>query len=165
MLALIPPYRTSPGPVCPMTWSRSTCARQKLENGDDFLKVNPRARCRRWRLISGELITEGPVIVQIIADKAADKIGPRPRPCRSLQAGGLAHLSHEKPSCTRTSVPQFAPGAVRDDADGAKAFFKDRVMGESTSTATAAPAKSYLMGKRFRSPTATCSRCCHGPNA
>ena len=39
---------------------------KKLENGDDFLKVNPKGQVPALALDSGELITEGPVIVQMI---------------------------------------------------------------------------------------------------
>ena len=46
---------------------------KKLENGDDYLEVNPKGQVPALALDSGELVTEGPVIVQIIADKAADK--------------------------------------------------------------------------------------------
>ena len=46
---------------------------KKLENGDDYLKVNPKGQVPALALDSGELVTEGPVIVQMIADKAAGK--------------------------------------------------------------------------------------------
>ena len=46
---------------------------KKLENGDDFLKVNPKGQVPALALDSGELVTEGPVIVQMIADKAPGK--------------------------------------------------------------------------------------------
>src|SRR5471032_264898 len=46
---------------------------KKLENGDDFLKVNPKNQVPALMLDNGELVTEGPVIVQVIADKAPGK--------------------------------------------------------------------------------------------
>src|SRR3979490_569118 len=46
---------------------------KKLENGDDYLKVNPKGQVPALALDSGELVTDGPVIVQMIADKAAAK--------------------------------------------------------------------------------------------
>jgi glutathione S-transferase len=46
---------------------------KKLENGDDYLKVNPKGQVPALLLDNGELVTEGPVIVQMIADKAAAK--------------------------------------------------------------------------------------------
>src|ERR1700760_4881612 len=50
---------------------------KELENGDDYLKVNPKGQVPALMLDNGELVTEGPVIVQMIADKAAAKnLGP-----------------------------------------------------------------------------------------
>ncbi len=46
---------------------------KKLENGDDYLKVNPKGQVPALALDNGELVTEGPVIVQMIADKVAAK--------------------------------------------------------------------------------------------
>ena len=43
---------------------------KKLESGDDYLKVNPKGQVPALALDSGELVTEGPVIVQMIADLA-----------------------------------------------------------------------------------------------
>ena len=41
---------------------------KKLENGDDYLKINPKGQVPALQLDSGEVVTEGPVIVQMIAD-------------------------------------------------------------------------------------------------
>src|SRR6516165_11145079 len=46
---------------------------KKLENGDDYLKVNPKGQVPALGLDNGELLTEGPVIIQMIADQANDK--------------------------------------------------------------------------------------------
>src|ERR1041384_3229057 len=46
---------------------------KKTEKGDDYTKINPKGQVPALQLDSGELVTEGPVIVQMIADKAADK--------------------------------------------------------------------------------------------
>src|SRR5436309_15789658 len=46
---------------------------KKLENGDDYLKVNPKGQVPALGLDNGELVTEGPVIVQMIADKVSAK--------------------------------------------------------------------------------------------
>ena len=49
---------------------------KKLENGDDFLKVNPKGQVPVLALDLGELVTEGPVIIQMIADKAGRNLAP-----------------------------------------------------------------------------------------
>jgi len=46
---------------------------KKLEDGGDFLKVNPKGQVPTLQLDDGTILTEGPVIVQAIADKAAGK--------------------------------------------------------------------------------------------
>src|SRR5215469_7026645 len=46
---------------------------KKLDNGDDYLKVNPKGQVPALALDTGELATEGPVIVQMIAEKATGK--------------------------------------------------------------------------------------------
>src|ERR1700749_917623 len=46
---------------------------KKLENGDDYYRINPKAQVPALALDSGELVTEGPVIVQMVADQAAAK--------------------------------------------------------------------------------------------
>lgn len=46
---------------------------KKLENGEDYLKLNPKGQVPALGLDSGEIVTEGPVIVQMIADQASAK--------------------------------------------------------------------------------------------
>lgn len=46
---------------------------KKTENGEDFTAINPKGQVPALMLDSGELVTEGPVIVQVIADKAPAK--------------------------------------------------------------------------------------------
>src|ERR1700748_3769031 len=66
---------------------------KKLENGNDYLKVNPKGQVPALMLDNGELVAEGPVIVQMIADKAAAKnLAPAaPRAGRSKLPKWLAH--------------------------------------------------------------------------
>ena len=75
---------------------------KKLENGDDFLKVNPKGQVPALALDSGELVTEGPVIVQMIADKAAARIWRRPATEPSATSCWNGSTS-SRPSCTRIS--------------------------------------------------------------
>ena len=117
---------------------------KKLENGDDYLKVNPKGQVPALALDSGELITEGPVIVQMIADKAADKnLAPARDQRRSLQAAGVAQLITSE--LHKNFGPMFSP-VLGDDA---KAFFKDRVMGKFKYVDSELAGQDYLMGKQF----------------
>ena len=76
---------------------------KKLENGDDFLKVNPKGQVPALALDSGELVTEGPVIVQMIADKAAGKNLAPARDAASATSCWSGSTS-SPPSCTRISA-------------------------------------------------------------
>src|SRR5256714_11168296 len=117
---------------------------KKLENGDDYLKVNPKGQVPALALDSGELVTEGPVIVQIIADKAADKnLAPaRDSTERYQLLEGLNFITSE---LHKNFGPMFSPVL----ADDAKAFFKDRVMGKFKYVDGALAGHDYLMGKQF----------------
>ncbi|THD67048.1 MAG: glutathione transferase GstA [Bradyrhizobium sp.] len=117
---------------------------KKLENGDDFLKVNPKGQVPALALDSGELVTEGPVIVQMIADKAADKhLAPaRDSAERYKLQEWLTYINSE---LHKNIGPMFSP-VLSDDA---KAFFKDRAMGKFKYLDGQLAGRNYLMGKQF----------------
>ena len=117
---------------------------KKLENGDDYLAVNPKGQVPALALDSGELVTEGPVIVQMIADKAA---GTNLAPARdtSERYKLLEWLNFITSELHKNFGPMFSPVL----ADDAKAFFKDRVMGKFKYVDGALAGRDYLMGKQF----------------
>ena len=98
---------------------------KKLENGEDYLKVNPKGQVPALGLDSGEIVTEGPVIVQMIADQAAAK-ALAPARDSSERYKLLEWLNFLTSEVHKSFGPQFAP-ALADDAN---AFFKDRTMGK-----------------------------------
>ena len=116
---------------------------KKLENGDDYLTVNPKGQVPALQLDSGELVTEGPVIVQMIADKAGKGLAPaRDHADRYKLQAWLTYINSE---LHKNLGPQFAP-ALSDDA---KAFFKDRVMGKFKYVDSQLAGRDYLMGSQF----------------
>jgi glutathione S-transferase len=117
---------------------------KKLENGDDYLKVNPKGQVPALALDSGELVTEGPVIVQMIADKVSAKnLAPaRDSAERYKLQEWLNFITAE---VHKNFGPLFSP-VLSDDA---KAFFKDRVMGKFKYLDGALAGHDYLMGKQF----------------
>ena len=117
---------------------------KKLENGDDYLKVNPKGQVPALGLDNGELLTEGPVIVQMIADKASAKnLAPgRDSAERYKLQEWLNFITTE---LHKNFGPMFSPVL----ADEAKAFFKDRVMGKFKYLDGALAGRDYLMGKQF----------------
>jgi glutathione S-transferase len=117
---------------------------KKLENGDDYLKVNPKGQVPALALDNGELVTEGPVIVQMIADKAkGGNLAPARDSAERYKL--LEWLNYITSELHKNFGPMFAPAL----ADDAKAFFKDRVMGKFKYLETQLAGRDYLMGKQF----------------
>jgi glutathione S-transferase len=117
---------------------------KKLENGDDYLKVNPKGQVPALALDSGELVTEGPVIVQMIADKVSAKnLAPaRDSAERYKLQEWLTYINSE---IHKNIGPMFSP-VLSDDA---KAFFKDRATGKFKYVDGKLAGQDYLMGKQF----------------
>ena len=117
---------------------------KKLENGDDYLKVNPKGQVPALGLDSGELVTEGPVIVQMIADKVpAKNLAPvRDSAERYKLQEWLTYINGE---LHKNIGPMFSP-VLSDDA---KAFFKDRATGKFRYVDGQLAGHDYLMGKQF----------------
>jgi glutathione S-transferase len=117
---------------------------KKLENGDDFWKVNPKGQVPALALDSGELITEGPVIVQMIADKVpAKNLAPsRDSAERYKLQEWLTYINGE---LHKNIGPLFNPAL----SDEAKAVFKDRAMGKFKYVDSQLAGREYLMGNHF----------------
>ena len=117
---------------------------KKLENGDDYLKINPKGQVPALALDSGELITEGPVIVQMIADKVpAKNLAPaRDSTERYKLQEWLTYINGE---LHKNIGPLFNPAL----SDEAKAVFKDRAMGKFKYLDGQLAGRDYLMGKQF----------------
>src|SRR3981081_4662886 len=117
---------------------------KKLENGDDFLKVTPKGRAPALGLDNGDLLTEGPVIVQMIADKASDKnLAPARDSAERYKLQEWLHFTTQ--DLHKNFGPMFSPVL----ADDAKAFFKDRVMAKFKYIDGALSDHDHLMGKQF----------------
>jgi glutathione S-transferase len=117
---------------------------KKLENGDDYLKVNPKGQVPALALDNGELVTEGTVIVQMIADKAAGKnLAPARDSAERYKL--LEWLNFVGTELHKNFGPMFSPVL----ADDAKAFFKDRVMGKFKYLDGVLAGREYLMGSQF----------------
>ena len=117
---------------------------KKLENGDDFLKVNPKGQVPALALDSGELVTEGPVIVQMIADKAAGKnLAPARDSAERYKL--MEWLNYITGELHKNFSPLFNP-AIPDEV---KNFFRDRIMGKFRYLDTQLAGRDYLMGKQF----------------
>src|SRR4029078_12108154 len=117
---------------------------KKLENGDDFLAVNPKGQVPALALDSGELVTEGPVIIQMIADRAKDKnLAPARDSAERYKL--LEWLNFITTELHKNFSPLFQP-VIPDEV---KSFFKERIMGKLKYAENKLAGQDYLMGKQF----------------
>ena len=117
---------------------------KKLENGDDYLQVNPKGQVPALGLDNGELLTEGPVIIQMIADHAKDKklAPPRDTAERYKLQEWLNFITTE---LHKNFSPLFQP-AIPDEV---KAFFRERLTGKFKYIDGQLAGRDHLMGKDF----------------
>jgi glutathione S-transferase len=117
---------------------------KKLENGDDYLAINPKGQVPALGLDSGALVTEGPVIVQYIADQAAAK-NLAPANGSDARRQLQEYLGFINGELHKNFSPLFQP--VFDDE--VKGFFKTRLMGKFKYLDGQLAGKNYLLGKQF----------------
>src|SRR5436305_14212902 len=117
---------------------------KKLENGDDYLKINPKGQVPALGLDNGELLTEGPVIVQMIADKAAAKnLAPAAgSPERYRLQEWLNFITTE---LHKNFSPLFQP-VIPDEV---KSFFRERIKGKFKYADSQLASHDYLLGPQF----------------
>ena len=117
---------------------------KKLENGDDYLTINPKGQVPALGLDNGELMTEGPVIVQMIADQAAAKhLAPaNGTPERYRLQEWLNFITGE---LHKNFSPLFNP-AIPDEV---KNLFRERIMGKFKYIDGQLAGHDYLMGQQF----------------
>jgi len=117
---------------------------KKLENGDDYLQVNPKGQVPALGLDNGELLTEGPVIIQMIADHAKDKklAPPRDTAERYKLQEWLNFITTE---LHKSFSPLFQP-AIPDEV---KTFFRERLTGKFKYIDGQLAGRDHLMGKDF----------------
>ena len=117
---------------------------KKLENGDDYTKINPKGAVPALALEDGTVLTEGPAIVQLIADKAADK--------KLAPANGSTDryrlqewLNFISTDLHKSFGPLFQPSL----SDDTKQFFKDRIAKYFAYVDKQLAGKDYLMGPQY----------------
>jgi len=117
---------------------------KKTESGDDFAAINPKGQVPALMLDNGEMLTEGPVIVQAIADQVPGKhLAPAagtPERYRMME-----WLNFTTSELHKNFSPLFNP-AIPDEV---KKFFSDRIIGKFKYTDAQLAGRDYLMGKQF----------------
>lgn len=122
---------------------------KKLEDGSDYIAVNPKGQVPALGLANGDLLTEGAVIVQMIADSVPQK-NLAPAHGSSDRYRLQEWLNFIASELHKNFSPLFQP-ALSDDT---KAFFKDRLMGKFKYIDQALKGRDYVMGDQFTVPDA-----------
>jgi glutathione S-transferase len=114
---------------------------KKLEDGGDFLKVNSKGQVPVLVLDNSEQLTEGPVIVQAIADKATDK-KLAPAPGTSERYRLQEWLNFVTSELHKNFSPLFQPALSEET----KAFFRNRLLDKFRYVDGKLADRDYLMG-------------------
>ena len=116
----------------------------KLQDGTDYYGINPKGYVPLLELDNGERLTEGPAIVQYIADQApAKKLAPA--------AGTMARyrlqewLNFITSELHKSFSPQFNPAMPEE----AKALYRTRLGDRFKWVDGQLAGKNYLMGQDF----------------
>lgn len=121
----------------------------KLADGTDYYTLNPKGYVPLLELDNGERLSEGPAIVQYIADQVPDKqLAPA--------AGTMARyrvmewLNFISTEVHKAFSPLFTPGMPEE----AKAMARQRLMGRFEYVNSRLATSPYLMGEHFTVPDA-----------
>jgi glutathione S-transferase len=122
---------------------------KKLEDGRDYNAINPKGQVPALGLDDGELLTEGAVIVQKIADSAPQK-NLAPANGSNERYRLQEWLNFIASELHKSFSPLFQPAL----SDETKAFFKTRLEGKFKYIDQALAGRDYLMGSQFTVPDA-----------
>ena len=117
---------------------------KKLENGEDFLAINPKGQVPALGLDNGKVLTEGPIIVQVIADQAAGKnLAPARDSDERYKLQELLNF------LTSELHKNFSPLFNPTFSDDVKGFFRDRLTGKFKYLDAQLAGHDYLLGQQF----------------
>lgn len=119
-------------------------AEKKLKNGDSFLAVNPKGYVPALVLDNGQLLTEGAIIVQWIADQKPERnLAPKQSTPERYKLQEWLHF-------IATELHKgFGPVNNPKTNDEAKQFFKNRLLSRFEFLARSLEGRKYLVGDSF----------------
>lgn len=119
-------------------------AAKKLKNGDSFLAINPKGYVPAIALENGQLLTEGAIIVQWIADQKPEKnLAPKSGTPERLKLKEWLHF-------VATELHKgFGPVNNPKINDEAKEFFKNRLLSRFEFLNRSLEGRKYLVGDSF----------------
>ncbi len=121
----------------------------KLADGTDYYTINPKGYVPLLELDNGQRLTEGPAIVQYLADQVPAKglVAPAGTFERYRQIEWLNFVSTE---VHKQYSPMFNPSMPEE----AKALFRDKLRVRYTWLNQQLEGRAYLMGESFTVPDA-----------
>ena len=117
---------------------------KKMEGGGDFTSVNVKGSVPVLVLDDGQMLTEGPAIVQYIADQRPDS-GLAPKAGTLERYRLMEWLNFITSELHKTFSPLFNPNAVAEWKQAAR----DRIAVNLDLVEKHLKGKDYLMGKQF----------------
>jgi glutathione S-transferase len=119
-------------------------AKKTTEHGGNYRAVNPNGYVPALELEGGEVLTEGPAIVQYIADQVPEKhLAP---PAGTLARARLQEwLNFISTELHKTFTPLFWPGFP----EAGQALMRDRLKQRFNVVAEKLDGKKFLMGDEF----------------
>jgi glutathione S-transferase len=119
-------------------------AEKKLKNGESFWAVNPKGYVPALVLDNGQLLTEGAIIVQWIADQKPERrLAPKQGTPERLKLQEWLHF-------IATELHKgFGPVNNPKINDEAKQFFKNRLLSRFEFLARSLEGRKYLVGDDF----------------
>ncbi|NUU04634.1 glutathione transferase GstA [Herbaspirillum robiniae] len=117
---------------------------KRTARGEDFLAINPKGYVAALRLEDGRVLTEGPAILQYLADL-------RPEAALAPPAGSWERVRLQEMLSFITSELHAGMSPLFSDSFGeeVKAVFRERLFRRIAHVEQALQATPYLMGERF----------------
>jgi len=116
----------------------------KLQDGTDYYTINPKGYVPLLELDDGQRLSEGPAIVQYIADQVPAS-GLAPAAGTMARYRLMEWLNFISTELHKSFTPLFTPGMP----DEAKAIYRERLLGRFKYLDQQLEGKSYLMGDDF----------------
>ncbi len=117
---------------------------RKTANGEDYTAINPKGYVPVLQLDDGSVLTEGPAIVQYLADRApSSKLAPAAGTMERYRL--VEWLNFLTSEIHKGFSPLFNPKLSEDT----KAMMRERLAGRFDYLGTALRDKPYLMGDNF----------------
>ncbi|STT07945.1 glutathione S-transferase [Klebsiella michiganensis] len=131
--------------------------KKRLENGDDYLQINPKGQVPALLLDDDVLLTEGVAIMQYIADRVPDRqlLAPVGSIARYQTLEWLNYVATE---LHKGFTPLFRPDTPEDYKPVARALLDKKMQYVNECLED----KEWINGTVSLSPMATCLPCCAG---